>query len=301
MARQYARRTFLRRTPNKLLDQYFQQRRVEIDAPWADLTETGIEPLDDALDAVPNDVLRRVDGEFSQIMQMASAKGVATTLEEAASRGQDGSEQFAGMSNDYERAMWTFLNEPARFIAAGAFHEMDRRTFSWHRFVGLRLEAETDDGTLDVFGAALAAHYRRQGRGRHCHVDVYRRVGPDRYCYFAYPEDAASTDLGYDEQGRFQRRPRQSAFEVIFVYRPEEGTTELYARGNKRQKEELAEIFCVNALGLTGLPDENGREPFNLAVLKDPTFTFPTDPRDGVQSVDVRLLRLDLPDRKSVV
>ncbi|MFI4862524.1 MAG: hypothetical protein ACIAXF_17805 [Phycisphaerales bacterium JB063] len=207
----------------------------------------------------------------------------------------DWSEQFAAMRNDYERAMWTFLNEPRRFEAAGAFHEMDRYSFNWNRFVGYRLEARTDEEALNDFADALANHYRRQGLGRHCHVDVYRRVDPERFCYFAYPEDAANTDLGYDENGRFQRRPRQSAFEVIFNYRPEAGTIELHARGNKDQKKALAELFCIHVLGLVGLPDEDGRVPFDLSVLKDPSFEFTLDPADRVQSVDVRLLRLDLP------
>lgn len=147
----------------------------------------------------------------------------------------------------------------------------------------------------DLAGAYVA--YRPQSRGRNCSVDVYHRLDPERYCYFAYPEDSTSTDLVYDHN-QLVRRPRQSVFEVIFVYRPEEGTVELYAHGDKREKENLAAAFCTKVLGLSALPDD-GAEPFDLSCLKDPTFAFPTDPRDGVQSVDVPLLRLDLPfDRR---
>lgn len=295
MAKQYSRRTFLRQTPNELIKQYFDDRKIELSVDWDAMTETAIDTLADALDALDDPVLRRVDSDFSMVMQLACGKGAQAIIEEASLWNQDWSEQFAEMHNDYERAMWTFLNEPRRFEAAGAFHEMDRYAFNWHRFVGFRLEVQTDEAAMHEFADALASHYRRQGRGRHCHVDVYRRVEPERYCFFAYPEDAASTDLGYDDAGRFQRRPRQSAFEVIFVYRPEDGTIELHARGDKRQKEALAEIFCIHALGLVGLPDEDGREPFKLAVLKDPTFEFRCDSADRVQSVDVRLMRLDLP------
>jgi len=295
MARQYSPRTFVRRVPNMLLQQYFRDCQIAIDIDWDSLGETDDEPIIGAIDPLPAEQAREIDGDFSQVYEMASARGVAAIVEEATLWNQDWSERFAEMGNDYERAMWTFLNEPRRFAAAGAFHEMDRVSFSWHRFVGHRLEVQTDEEAREVFGAALSAYYRRQGRGRHCHVDVYRRTEPERYCFFAYPEDAARSDLGYDDQGRFQRRSRQSAFEVIFVYRPEEGIVDLYARGDKTQKEALAEIFCVNILGLTGLPDESGREPFNLAVLKDSAFAFRTDPEDRVQSVDVRLIRLDLP------
>lgn len=295
MNRQYSPRTFIRHAPNALLKQYFDTEEIDLAISWDELRETDDGPIFAAIDRLPPEQARQVHGDFSMANDLACSNGVVAIIEEATLWNQDWSEQFAEMTNDYERAMWTFLNEPLRFVAAGAFHEMDRVTFSWHRFVGTRLEAQSDDEAREVFGAALSAYYRRQGRGRHCHVDVYRRTGPERYCYFAYPEDAAQSELGYDDEGRFQRRPRQSAFEVIFVYRPEEGIVDLYARGDKRQKSALAELFCVNILGLTGLPDEDGREPFNLAVLKDPTFAFRTDPRDGVLGVDVRLMRLDLP------
>jgi len=295
MARQYAPRTFLRRTPNTQLEQYFTSFAIPIAVDWDTASETDDGPIFEAIEQLSADVVQRINSDFSQIHEMASAKGVAAIVEEATLWNQDWSERFAEMGNDYERAMWTFLHEPRRFAAAGAFHEMDRVNFSWHRFVGHRLEIQTEDDAREVFGATLSAFYRRQGRGRHCHVDVYRRTNPERYCFFAYPEDAAQSELGYDEEGHFQRRSRQSAFEVIFVYRPEEGIVDLYARGNKKQKEALAEIFCMNILGLVGLPDEDGREPFNLSVFKDPTFAFRTDPEDRIQSVDVRLIRLDLP------
>lgn len=240
MARNYARRTFLRQTPNSLLREYFDCHGIDLAIDWDELTETGIEPIANAMDSLDENILRRVDSDFSLIMELACGKGSQAIIEEASLWNQDWSEQFAAMHNDYERAMWTFLHEPRRFEAAGAFHEMDRYAFNWHRFVGFRLEPQTDEAVMATFADALASHYRRQGRGRHCHVDVYRRVDPERYCYFAYPEDAANTDIGYDEDGQFQRRPRQSAFEVIFVYRPEDGTIELHARGDKRQKEALA-------------------------------------------------------------
>jgi len=295
MSRQYSPRTFLRRVPNIQIEQYFAACAFPIKIDWHAASETDDSLIFEAIEEMPPDVVRRVNGDFSHVYEMATPKGVAAIIEEVSLWNLDWSEQFAEMENDYERAMWTFLNEPHRFAAAGAFHEMDRVTFSWHCFVGHRLDVQTDDGAREGFGEALSTHYRRQGRGRHCHVDVYRRTDPERYCFFAYPEDAAQSDLGYDDEGRFQRRPRQSAFEVIFVYRPEEGILDLYARGDKNLKETLAEIFCINILGLTGIPDDSGREPFNLAVLKDPAFAFRTDPQDGVQGVDVRLIRLDLP------
>ncbi|RMF24664.1 MAG: hypothetical protein D6760_02830, partial [Deltaproteobacteria bacterium] len=125
------------------------------------------------------------------------------------------------------------------------------------------------------------------------------RQEPERHCYFAYPEDYATTELGYDDHGRFQHRARRSAFEIIFVYRPEEGVLEIHGRGGHRQIAELQEIFCTHILGLERLPDDQGRVPYDLSMLKDRNFRFKTDPQDGIRAVYVRELTFVLPgDRR---
>ncbi|MCC7409831.1 MAG: hypothetical protein IT442_17325 [Phycisphaeraceae bacterium] len=299
MTRQFSPKTFLRQVPKALLKIYFEKAGIDAGVGWGQLREADGDTVFAAIERLPADVGKRVVSDFAIVNELACEKGTQAIREEALLFGLDWSDTFAAMANEYERAMWTFLHYPARFAAAGALYAMNRHSFSWHRFVGHRLEAATDEPTLAEFGAAMAAHFRKQGRGRHCHVDFYRRVEPERFCYFAYPEDAATTDLGYDEQGQFQRRPRQSAFEVIFAYRPEEGTIQLCGRGGKAHKEAMARLFCIHVLGLRDLPDEDAREPFDLSVLKDGQFAFPTEPQDRVRSVEVRLMRLDLPfDRR---
>lgn len=296
MGRQYSAKTFLRNVPNDLLQQYFQKQDINLGLDWGRLDETEVNPIFVALEALPADTRSRVDTDFALIHEMACEDGVQAIVEEGRNWGRDWAEPFAGMRNHYERAFWTFLNEPRRFHVAGCFHEMDRLGGWRRRLVGRRLEAQDDEDALAELERRVRLFYRRQGRGRFCHVDYYERRDPERHCYFAYPEDYASTDVGYDENGYFLHRPRRSAFEVIFVYRPEEGVLELHAKGNKRQTDELAEIFCTTILGLVKLPDDNDRVPFDLAVLKNPEFPFPTDPKDRIAAVHVRQLRFDLPE-----
>lgn len=295
MTRQYSAKTFLRNTPNDILRQYFEQRRIDPQLEWVRLHEAEVNPIFLALEQLPEQTRSTVDSDFRVINELACDDGIMAILEEAVFWGRDWSDQFAQMKNNYERAFWTFLNEPQRFHAAGSFHEMDRRGGWRRRFVGHRLEARADDEILGQLENRLRLFYRRQGRGRFCHVDYYQRRSPDRHCYFAYPEDYASTDVGYDDDGRFQHRPRRSAFEVIFVYRPEDGMLEVCAKGNKKQITELEEILCQAILDLQELPDEEGCVPYDLAVLKDRQFPFVTDPKDRVAAVHVRQLRFDLP------
>jgi hypothetical protein len=276
------------------LREYFRRRGVGADVDWENLRETDVDPLFAALERLSTGTQTEIESEFTMINELACEAGTVAILEEAAYWECDWSEQFAEMSSPYERAFWTFLNEPRRFEVAGCFHEMDRRTFSCRRFVGTNLDVSEQPDSLKGLEAGISKFYRKQGRGRHCHVDRYVRKDPQRYCYFVYPEDYANTDLGFDENGTFQHRVRKSAFEIIFVYRPDDGVLDMYARGNKKQKETLQEIFCTTILGLAGLPPDDERTAYNLSVLCDRAFPFLTEPQDGVAAVHVRQLRLDV-------
>jgi len=69
---------------------------------------------------------------------------------------------------------------------------------------------------------------------------------------------------------------------------------EVSAKGRTDEIEKLQEIFCQTILGLDGLPDEKGKH-YDLSKLKDKDFAFRRDPRDGIDKVTIKMLRLDLP------
>jgi len=295
MARQYSAKTFIRNVPNELLRQYFNGVLIELPVNWDEIGDTDAEPVFDAIEMLDDRQRGTVESDFTEINELAFLPGTLAMLEEAKQRKDDLAEQFDALENHYARAFWTFVNKPEYFYAAGAFHQMDRFGGWWRRFVGKRLEPKTDRKTLEAFSDELKAIYRPQGRGRFCKVDRYQRRAPVRNCFFAYPEDMATSDIGYSEDGNFSRRPRRSALEVIFVYRPESGVVEVHADGGKTLEEDLARAFCVTILGLKGLPEEGDTTPYDLSPLKDTSFRFPTRPRDGIETVELKLLRLDLP------
>jgi hypothetical protein len=293
--RQYSAKTFFRNTPNEFLRQYFQRAGIDLDLEWRRLHETDVVHVFTAMERQPEALRSASDRDFRLINDLACEKGIQSILQHAAFTNGDWSKQFAAMGSHYERAMWTFLHEPTVFRIAGTFHEMDRRAAWRRRFVGQRLEIRTDEKASAVFKKRLQLFFRNQGRGRFCHIDYYVRSDPERHCFFAYPEDYASTELGFDDNGRFLQRSRRPAFEIIFVYRPEEGVLELSGRGRKEQIEQLMRIFCTTILNLVDLPADDGLAPFDLEVLKDRTFPFPTDPADRVAAVNLRMLRFELP------
>ncbi len=295
MARNYSPKTFLRQAPNVILKEYFRRRGELTDIDFDGLTETQVDPIFEAMEAMPPSRTTAIETDFRQINELACPRGVEAILEEAAFRGKDWSERFAGMKNHHEKAFWTFLHDPSLFHVAGCFDYMDRVGFWRQRFAGKGLRPALGDEHISRLAAEITEFYARQGRGRYCHVDNYLRKRPDRHCYFVYPEDYPTTDIGYDEQGQFQHRPRRPAFENVFVYRPEDGMLELHAKGKKEHIEGLQEIFCKTILGLDELPEDDTGPAFDLSVLRSRDFaSSPTDPEDGVRAVFVRRLRLDL-------
>lgn len=298
MAGQYSLKNFLRRVPNPLLKKYFSKHK-QFPVDWDSLGGNDCDPIFEAVQKLAVKQRARAESDFAIINEISDERGARAILEEGALWGKNWADSFAKMENDHARAFWTFLNHRNHFNAAGAFNEMDRYRSWWTRHVGKRLEAASKGKGFNAFKSELRKFYRGQGRGRFCDVDHYLRAGPARSCYFAYPEDMATSDVAYDDNGILVRQPRRSAFEVIFVYRHEEGDLEIHARGKKQEKEELARIFCTTILGLEELPDDSGKTPYNLECLKDPDYPLDAEPEDQVLGVELKLLRLDLPnDRK---
>src|SRR5262249_51638287 len=110
----------------------------------------------------------------------------------------------------------------------------------------------------------------------------------------AYPDDYADTYIGHSDDGRFIRRAQKRAFEVVFVYDPQDGALDLYAQGNRRGKTGLQRIFCTVSLGDASAAGECCGATYKLSVRRSRDFAFPTDAADGIEEVRIRKLRLSL-------
>jgi len=296
MGRNYSPKTFLRKTPNAILKEYFSRRNLLTDIDFDTLGETEVEPIAQALDELPEKQRTEIEADFRLINEMSCDLGVRVLIEEAGFpiHDLDFSGTFEEMKNHYERAFWAFLNHPIVFEISSELAYMDRVGGWKQRYVGKGLQPAIEQEDLDNLAKSLSEFYKKQGRGYHCKIDNYLRQMPERHCYFAYPEDYATTDMGYDEEGEFKHWPKRPAFEVIFVYRPESGFLEVSAKGKKDEIEKLQEIFCQTIFGLDGLPDEKGKH-YDLSKLKDKDFDLVTEPQDGIDDVIIKMLRLDLP------
>lgn len=300
MWRNYSPKTFLRKTPNRILKGYFARKNLLAEIDFDSLGSTETEPIDKALEALPEKDRTEIEADFQQIYEMSGEKGEQLILEEASFyHNLDLSDDFEQMENYYERTMWVFLNHPQIFKVASDFDYMDRVGGWKRRYVGEGLQPAIEEDDLGNLAKEMSKFYKKQGRGRHCTVDNYLRDKPERHCYFVYPEDYATTDIGYDDEGKFVHWPKRPAFEVIFVYKPENGDLEVCAKGGQKVVERLQRIFSQTILSLDSLPDETGRR-FNLSKLKDKNLAFDTDPDDCIEKVTIKLLRLDLPKSRKI-
>jgi hypothetical protein len=82
--------------------------------------------------------------------------------------------------------------------------------------------------------------------------------------------------------------------EVIFVYRPADGVLELWAKGNQEHKEDLMRVLCQTILGLKDLPEKDPVPDYDLSGLKDRNKDLSTDATDGVEAVDIKMLRIGM-------
>ncbi|MCI0364961.1 MAG: hypothetical protein L0219_13870 [Phycisphaerales bacterium] len=297
MGQQYSAKRFFREVSVPLLRRYFDGLELSGGLPWGDLENGEVDAFVDAFDELPVRKREQIEGDFMLVTEMGTEDCSVTIRDVAELWKKPWAAMLDSMQNDYERAFLAFLEDRELLEIVDDYGEIDRFADSrwWRRSVGKKLEITDDEKAIKKLSSAIRALYKKQGRGRLCDIDSRERSAPQRYCYFAYPEDLPKTDQGYDEHGRLGRRTRRTTMEIIFVYRPEDGILEMVARGDKQHKEALAAAFCTTILGLTTLPAPDQKPPFDLNVLKDRNFAFPTDTADNIDRVEVRQLRFDLP------
>ena len=227
---------------------------------------------------------------------MGVPEGTRALIEEGRFHQLDLARDLDRLDGHLNKAFWVFVHHNQVFEVAAWLHRADQLSDRyWRKRKDIpKKQPDVSPGALDELANAISAYYwEHQGRGSPCRAEAYLRAG--RYHYvFVYPKDYSDTFIGYDDNGHFERRPQNPAFEVIYVYDPEDGTLELYVRGDKKIVSDLQELF-----GRAILHEELGQEvrnavAYELDGLKRRDFSFPTDPADRVQEVKISALKVSL-------
>ncbi|MFN3347345.1 hypothetical protein [Pseudorhodoplanes sp.] len=211
---------------------------------------------------------------------------------------------FEALPNAYARSCWVFLRESGSFRRAeeARYTDEHRRGRMWSGVLtkpGLSLRAS--EHAIDRFRQSIL----RELNSKNVHVDVFdrQRVTFDEKSFkiaqVTVFRDGLPEDQPEFENGKLGWRSRIPVYEAALTYEPESGTVEVVA-SNKKVRESLLRIFVKELLGDNSNYDALPVRRYDLSVLCRP-FQFPTDAADGIESVSVRMLRLqpfDAPEER---
>jgi hypothetical protein len=296
--RHYTTKEFFRQTPNSLLARYFDRRGILSRFDFDALEEAEPDALIEAWSLLPDEQRRAMDAEFQEIFALSDESGFRAIIDEAdwhlsAKPAERAAliEHLSSLPGHFDRAMTAFLDFRQFWHGAVQFHHADSLSY-WRKRLDLpHVAAAVDPASLNSFAEAISGYFHHaEGRGKHCVVEPLRRGKRDYF--FAYPEDYSQQSVEW-EGGHFARRPHNPAFEVIFVFKQEDGSLDLYCRGAMTSLEPLQRIFAAEILKTPNLPPAPRDERvYDLNPLRDRRFEFQTDESSGILDIRLRKLRI---------
>lgn len=292
MARHYSPKSFFRHVPNAILMQYFRKTGALTEHDFAEVSEARIEPIYKAWLSVPNAQQRKMERDFKEIDALACEGGIKAIIDEAEWHGENIAEILSQKDGFHEKAFWVFLERPEYWAGASAFYRADLISNSqWNECRTINhAPAQVDRESVQALEKALSHYFHsKEGRGRNCTVEPYRRGNLDYF--FAYPEDYADTCIEWEED-ELSRSARHPAFEIIFVYSQEEGKISLYMKGKKDTKKDVRALFADTILGLELGEFVEDQRVYDLSPLHDSSPPFLFSPGSGIESVVLKKLRL---------
>lgn len=289
-------RKILRQLSIPLLKEFFQRRGELQDLPWSELkARHGFHPICEAWQRLPELARRDVHVQLRDVHKLADDKGMKAIAEAIRTRFPDRIWEFKSCGSRLNRALWFRLSFPDLFDQAALFAQADALSAGRYSVRRNTLPKQRPLVTPEVttaLGTALREYYWSQEmRGEKCRVEHYARPDGNEY-FFAYLDDWPDAPLVFADDGELEPLPARYAFSVLFVFCPEDGSLELVAKGSQAIQYPLQQAFCRSVLGIDVKPTDPVRPVYDLSVLFDPTFTFPTDPSDHIESM--RLERVQL-------
>lgn len=283
--------TFLMRAPRDLALAFLRQCNFELPSSfeWSGKFRDVVTRLKLCIDAADQSKQSRVMHDYERIASMADEAGQAALLSVL-----DDPSVVNSLENSISRSCWTYINQPLAFRRAeeARYTDEHRRGRRWTGVVTrAKQEVQTDPAAIEEFKKAVL----KELRSDNVHVDVFerRRTSFDQSTFTLYQvsvfRDGLAQDFAEFIEGKLDWRSRRPVYEAALTYEPETGTVEVVAQ-TRESRENLLQIFVRDLLGVSSQEPLPFRE-YNLEKLLRPC-KFPTDPKDGIESVRVTMLRL---------
>ncbi|MBQ0789199.1 MAG: hypothetical protein KBT50_01170 [Cycloclasticus sp.] len=296
MTTPYSHKHFFRQVPNRKLLAYFTLKGVDLGVDFSALKERQVDSLFDAFTGLPEEQQASVEAEFQDVHAMAREGGMAALIDEAGfHEDNDFVRNIAAIEGFHAKVMWAFLEKPAYWRGASMFLHADNVSPSfWKKRNDLpNIPPHVDDEDINALAKAISHFfYTKEGRGKNCKVEPYRRNNKEYF--FAYPEDFAQSSVEWVSD-TLKTLAHHPAFEIIFVYSESEGSLDIYAPKNTKAVPELQRHFAKTILKLESLKDGSiDQRVYELKPVADADFDFKVEPDTGIASVLVTKMRLTL-------
>lgn len=291
MAHHYSPKSVLRHLPLDLVRAFLSQQHISTGDDWESLSEGDTPSLCRAWLALPPADCQQVELMLRHVHELASEAGVRAMIAEALHRGRDIAGFLEDVPGHEAKALWVLLNHPPAFHTARQLLAASAPAGRyWHLTTGFGGRAyDASRAAIQNLRVALSHLYREQARGQRCTIEEYDRA--DGLFLFVYLDDYATTHTTHNHLGKLVRAAVRPAFEVVYVYRPAAGTLDMYARGERRWRHALRDLFCEHILGCQPPPAPRERE-YRLNHLLDRAVPLPIDPPRGVLGVTIRSARI---------
>ena len=284
---------FIRKTPVPSLLSYFEHTGIDLpiavnwNAPDTDVVRSLLQ----AVDKMSDEARSRVKLDAERVNAMADEAGQVALYSVIDDRAV-----LDDLVNGHARALWLFLNDRTRFQRAEEARYTDerRRGRYWDGFVSMPgRDLNLDAASLEAFTTALQTRFA----ARNVHVDIFERTrsASDGSSYeivqlTIYREGLPDDRFAFNNAGELERRPYRPVFEAALTYEPATGVIEVVANGGE-SRAELAHFLTRDLLGIEFRGEKVPLRKYDLDVLLAP-HEFTTDPEDGIESVEIKLLRL---------
>ena len=296
MAAQYSNRQFFRRTPNRYLVLFFEDKGIALDSDISELKETQVDAWQEVLNRLEDTQKASIEAKFQGVNALACEGGITALVDEARFHSDNAFiEEIAAIEGFHAKAMWAFLNQPTYWQGAARFLHADNvSALGWEKRNDLPCMPPhvEDEDIVDLAQAMSDFFYHKEGRGKNCIVEPYRRN--QKEYFFAYPEDFAQSAIEW-VSGDLKNQAHHPAFEIIFVYSEADGALDIYAPKNRKAIPKLQEIFAEHILKMDSLPEGGiDKRVYELAPVVNDDFDFKIAPTSGIASAVVTRLRVDL-------
>jgi len=294
--RHFSPKRFFRDVPATFLEQYFQKKQLLPDFKFSKLSELDVDRLYSAWEALTEKQLTESEQDFKEIDSLACEGGINAIRDNADWWGEEAIllAGMASLKSFHEKAFWIYLEHNKYWkVANDFFHADSIRTRLWRKRLNLpKSTAKVEPENIKALEKNLVHFFHdKEGRGKNCKVDCYKRGKLDYF--FAYPEDYPRTQIIWHNKN-LKRQLETPAFEIIFIFNPEEGTLELYLDGDRKIIPELQQIFAGAILDFVLTEDEKNNRVYDLSPLKSADLNFQYSPDSGIIGVAIKKLRLKI-------